>query len=150
MIESCDIKLVCDRKIQSPCVLPSATERLKPPFLPSRRGRIRARVFLPDFFGSALGFHYLCTRMKIAEKFKVREMAGEHIIVMPGTYGVDMTRVVSLNSSSLYLWEALQGREFDVDEVARLLTERYEVDAETAERDAKAWVEQLKKCGILA
>ena len=87
--------------------------------------------------------------MKISEKFKVREMAGEHIIVMPGTYGVDMTRVVSLNASSLYLWKALQGREFDVDEVARLLTERYEVDAETAERDAKAWVEQLRQCGIV-
>ena len=105
--------------------------------------------FLPDFFGSALGFHYLCHRMKISEKFKVREMAGEHIIVMPGTYGVDMTRVVSLNASSLYLWEALQGREFDVDEVARLLTERYEVDAETAARDAQAWIEQLRQCGIV-
>ena len=105
--------------------------------------------FLPDFFGSALGFHYLCTRMKIAKKFKVREMAGEHIIVMPGTYGVDMTRVVSLNASSLYLWEALQGRDFDTADVVSLLTERYDVDAETAERDAQAWIEQLKNCGIV-
>ncbi len=87
--------------------------------------------------------------MKISEKYKVREMAGEHIIVMPGTYGVDMTRVVSLNSSSLYLWNELQGRDFDAAEVAHLLTEHYEVDAETAERDAAAWIEQLKQCGIL-
>lgn len=87
--------------------------------------------------------------MKISNQYKVREMAGEHIIVMPGRYGVDMTRVVALNATSLYLWEALAEREFDLDEVARLLTENYEIDAETARRDAEKWIEQLAACGIL-
>ena len=27
--------------------------------------------------------------MKISEKFKVREMAGEHVIIMPGRVGAD-------------------------------------------------------------
>ncbi len=87
--------------------------------------------------------------MKISNQYKVREMAGEHIIVMPGRYGVDMTRVVALNATSLYLWEALAEREFDLDEVARLLTESYEIDVETARRDAEKWIEQLTACGIL-
>lgn len=87
--------------------------------------------------------------MKISNQYKVREMAGEHIIVMPGRYGVDMTRVVALNATSLYLWEALAEREFDLDEVARLLTESYEIDTETARRDAEKWIEQLAACGIL-
>ena len=59
MIESCDIKLVCDRKIQSPCVLLSATERLKPPFLPSRRGCIRARAIFARFF-------WQCARLSLS------------------------------------------------------------------------------------
>ena len=87
--------------------------------------------------------------MKISEKYKVREMAGEHIIVMPGRYGADMTRVVALNPTSLYLWEQLAGREFDLEEVARLLVAQYEIDPETARTDAEKWVEQLHKCGIL-
>ena len=87
--------------------------------------------------------------MKISEKYKVREMAGEHIIVMPGRYGADMTRVVALNPTSLYLWEQLAGREFDLEEVARLLVEQYEIDPETARTDAEKWVAQLHKCGIL-
>ena len=29
--------------------------------------------------------------MRIKEEYKVREMAGEHIVVMQGRYGVDMT-----------------------------------------------------------
>lgn len=87
--------------------------------------------------------------MKISEKFKVREMAGEHVIIMPGRYGADMTRILALNDSSLYLWEALRGREFTTGEAAGLLTEQYEVDAATAQRDAEAWVARLAECGVL-
>lgn len=87
--------------------------------------------------------------MKISEKFKVREMAGEHVIIMPGRYGADMTRILALNDSSLYLWEALRGREFTTAEAAGLLTEQYEVDAATAQRDAEAWVARLAECGVL-
>ena len=87
--------------------------------------------------------------MKIRSACKVREMAGEHIVVMPGTYGVDMTRVISLNASSLVLWEALAGSDFELADVVRVLTDHYEVDQATAERDAAAWIEQLKQCGVV-
>ena len=87
--------------------------------------------------------------MKIKEEYKVREMAGEHVVIMQGRFGADMTRVISLNESSLYLWNELQGREFDTDEVARLLVERYGIDTGTASRDAAAWVEKLKECSLI-
>ncbi|WP_295940361.1 PqqD family protein [uncultured Alistipes sp.] len=87
--------------------------------------------------------------MKIAEKFKVREMAGEHVIIMPGRSGADMTRILALNESSLYLWEALKGREFTTEDAARLLVGRYDVDEATAQRDAAAWAEKLAECGVL-
>ncbi|MDE5622056.1 MAG: PqqD family protein [Alistipes sp.] len=87
--------------------------------------------------------------MKIGEQYKVREMAGEHVIVMPGRYGADMTRVVALNETSCFLWEQLRGRDFTTEEAAQLLTEHYEVDAETALRDAAAWCSQLASCGVL-
>lgn len=88
--------------------------------------------------------------MKIREEYKVREMAGEHVIVMLGSGGAaDMTRIVSLNPSSIYLWEALLGREFTVADAAQLLTERYEVDDRTARHDAERWIESLAECGIV-
>lgn len=87
--------------------------------------------------------------MKINEKFKVREMAGEHVIIMPGRVGADMTRILALNDSSLYLWERLRGRDFTTEEAAGLLTERYEVDEATALRDAQAWTGKLAECGVL-
>ena len=77
-------------------------------------------------------------------------MAGEHVIVMPGRGGAaDMTRIVSLNPSSMYLWEKLRGREFTAADAALLLTERYEVDEATALRDAQAWAGKLAECGVL-
>ena len=87
--------------------------------------------------------------MKIADKYKVRELAGEHVVVVQGSYGADMTRIVSLNASALYLWEALRGREFDIDEIVRLLPAHYDVDEATARRDAEAWAGRLAACGVL-
>ena len=84
--------------------------------------------------------------MKIREEYKVREMAGEHVVIMQGRLGVDMTKIISLNESALYLWNALAGKEFSVDDAARLLTERYEVDDA---RDAAAWVEKLRDCKLI-
>lgn len=48
--------------------------------------------------------------MKIREEYKVREMAGEHVVVMQGRLGVDMTKIISLNESALYLWNASRAR----------------------------------------
>ena len=87
--------------------------------------------------------------MKISEKFKVREMAGEHVIIMPGRVGADMSRILALTVSSLFLWETLRGRDFSSEESAGLLTERYEVDEATALRDAQAWAGKLAECGVL-
>ena len=42
--------------------------------------------------------------MKIRDQYKVREIAGEHVVIMQGRYGADMTRVISLNESALFLW----------------------------------------------
>lgn len=87
--------------------------------------------------------------MKIDPKYKVRELAGEYVVVVQGAYGADMTRLVALNESSRYLWEKLRGREFDLDDVVSLLVERYEVDEATARRDAGAWMSRLAECGVL-
>ena len=41
-------------------------------------------------------------------------MAGENVVIMQGTAGSDMTRIISLNNSSLLLWNELQDKEFEV------------------------------------
>ena len=58
-------------------------------------------------------------------------------------------QVIALNETSLWLWNRLQGREFGTDDVRDLLLGEYDVDAETAERDAQAWVARLKTCNLV-
>lgn len=87
--------------------------------------------------------------MKIKQQYKVREMAGEHVVIMQGKFGTDMTRIISLNESALYLWDAIYDREFNTDIVANLLAEHYGIDDEIALRDAARWVEKLDECGLL-
>jgi hypothetical protein len=87
--------------------------------------------------------------MRINSNYKIREIAGETIIVNQGTANVNMTRIISLNESALYLWNALAGREFSVADVANLLAEYYGIDDAIAERDAARWVERLEECALV-
>ena len=87
--------------------------------------------------------------MKLKKEYKVRSMAGENVVIMQGAMGSDMTRIISLNNSSLLLWNALQDKEFEVADVANILVENYGIDLATAERDAKAWVEKLHECNLI-
>lgn len=76
-------------------------------------------------------------------------MAGENVVIMQGTAGSDMTRIISLNDSSLLLWNKLQDKEFEVADVANILVEEYEIDTDLASQDAKAWVDKLAECGLI-
>lgn len=87
--------------------------------------------------------------MKLKTDYKVRKIAGESVIVRMGAQNVKMTTIISLNSTSEWLWEQLQGEEFDVEKVADLLTAEYEVEREVALTDAAKWVEMLRKAELV-
>lgn len=87
--------------------------------------------------------------MKIKQGCKVREIAGENVVVMQGQSGTDFTRIITLNDSALLLWQSLVNKDFTNEDVASVLTDNYEVDAATAARDAAAWVERMTECGLI-
>ena len=66
-----------------------------------------------------------------------------------GRFGADMTRVISLNETSLLLWNELQGKEFEVEDVINTLTTNYEVEREVAAADAAKWIEKLNECDLV-
>ena len=88
--------------------------------------------------------------MKINSNFKIREVAGETIVVNQGKADVDMTRIISLNTSARLLYETLAGKEFTLEDAASVLSETYGITTEVALKDAQVWVDALQKCGIIA
>lgn len=87
--------------------------------------------------------------MKINTKYKVRQVAGENIVLVQGRNPGDMTSVVAFNDSSLYLWNSLLDKNFEMEDVVSLLTERYEVDEAVAAKDAESWLKTLEEKGLL-
>jgi len=87
--------------------------------------------------------------MKTKPGFNLRDVCGEKIIVAEGKENIDFSNIISMNESSAYLWEQIVGKDFTAEDLARLLTEEYEVDEETAYTDASALAEQWKNAGII-
>lgn len=87
--------------------------------------------------------------MKFKEGYKVRNIAGESVVIMQGKLGADMTRVIALNNTSLLLWEKLQGVDFTEETVRDILLENFDVAEDIATRDAEAWVEKLRECNLV-
>ena len=86
--------------------------------------------------------------MKIKSNYKLREIAGETIVVNQGTANVNMTRILSLNASAKLLYEQLSWREFTAEDAARLLSDTYGIGEEEALLDARKWMDALIENGI--
>jgi len=87
--------------------------------------------------------------MQIKKGLEIKNIAGEKVLIMQGHVGVDMTKVISFNATAEWLWNTLHDRPFTQKDVVGLLTERFQVEAETAEVDAKKWIDQLIQCNAI-
>lgn len=87
--------------------------------------------------------------MKEKKGFNLRDICGEHIIVAEGLENIDFCNIISMNDSAAYLWQTLKDKEFTVDDMVRLLLEEYDVDEETAKKDASILAKQWTEAEII-
>jgi len=87
--------------------------------------------------------------MKILPKYKVRRVSNENVVLVQGRNAGDMTTVIALNETSLYLWNELYGKDFELQDVVRLLMGRYDVEEATATKDAESWLATLREKSVL-
>lgn len=74
---------------------------------------------------------------------------GQATVIGEGVEQVNFNKIITLNSSAAYLWRAVEGEEFDVAMIADLLIEEYNIDRQTAEKDAKTITDQWIEVGIV-
>lgn len=88
--------------------------------------------------------------MRIKEGFVLREIAGEKIVSGEGLNQINFNKMITLNPTAAYLWEKILGKEFDNEMLAALLVEKYDVDYDTALKDATAlsqkWIQAEIVC----
>ena len=86
--------------------------------------------------------------MKIKEGFILRTICGQNVISAEGSANVNYSSLITLNDTAAYLFGKLQGSDFTAQGVADLLLEQYEVDRETALKDAKALLDKWIEIGL--
>ena len=86
--------------------------------------------------------------MKTKEGFVLREMCGENIITGEGLEHINFNKLISLNSTAAFLWNAVVGKEFTVEEMAQMLVDEYGIDMELALTDSKALCQSWIDAGI--
>lgn len=87
--------------------------------------------------------------MKIKNGFVLREMCGENIVTAEGIENINFNKLISLNATAAYLWEALAGKDFTAEDMAGLLVERYGIDMELAFKDSENLCNAWKDAGVI-
>lgn len=87
--------------------------------------------------------------MKINKNFKVRKIAGENLIINQGATHSDLTKIISLNETALYLWDELMGKDFTLEDAAHLLVNKFGIDENLAKNDAGKWIDTMVKEGVI-
>ena len=81
--------------------------------------------------------------MKRSSDFLLRSVAGKQVLVPVGSAAVAFPGMVNVNAAGSYIWQLLE-QEQTLDTLVVAITEKYEVDADTARADVEAFVNKLQ------
>ncbi len=82
--------------------------------------------------------------------FILRRIGPQYMAVPYGAMSARVGGMITLSESGFHLWRALEQGSDSEEALAALLTERYEVDAETALCDVRAFLAYLSELGAVA
>ena len=86
--------------------------------------------------------------MKRNPDFLLREVAGKQVAVPVGKAAAKFHGMLTLNASSVYLWQLLE-QDQTVESLTEALCEKYAVERETAQADVLALLEKLLAVGAV-
>ncbi len=86
--------------------------------------------------------------MKIKEGFILKNIADSYIVVAVGAAAKSFNGIINLNETGAFLWKKISECK-DENELASALTAEYDVDDQTALKDASEFIARLKEAGVL-
>ena len=87
--------------------------------------------------------------MKTKHGFRLRELGGDYILIGESAELVSFNNIISFNEAAAYLWQNVEGKEFDVETLTQLLLDEYDVTEDLARKDAQATIDDWKEIGII-
>lgn len=86
--------------------------------------------------------------MKIKENYALSVIAGSNVVFPIDMSDLDFTGMLTLNETGVFLWSLLRA-DTTREELAKALTEEYDVTYDEALADVDAFIEKLDKAGYL-
>ena len=87
--------------------------------------------------------------MKTKKGFRLRELGGDYILIGESAELVNFNNLITFNEAAAYLWQKVEGKNFDVETLAQLLLDEYEVSEDIAREDAQATIDDWMELGII-
>lgn len=87
--------------------------------------------------------------MRTKSGLKIRKVGRQYMIAEQSEGRANETNVYTLNATAAYLWERLEGRDFDEGVMGALLCEKYEIDKDTATHDAAILIGNWMELGLI-
>jgi hypothetical protein len=87
--------------------------------------------------------------MRTKKGFRLRELGGDYILIGESAELVNFNNIITFNEAAAYLWQNVQGRDFDVNTLTQLLLDEYDVTEDIAREDAQATIDDWKEIGII-
>lgn len=87
--------------------------------------------------------------MKRSSSFILKSLGDRNILLPCGSSAIDCNRLVSLNSSAAFLWEAVGEDDFTESTLASLLESEYDIDHDFALAEAVRVASLWDEAGVL-
>lgn len=80
--------------------------------------------------------------MKIKDGFLLREVAGNYVFIATGDEALDFGGIITVNEVGALIWKTLE-KGATSEEIVDAVCAEYDIDRETADKDAKEFVKKL-------
>lgn len=87
--------------------------------------------------------------MKTKKGFRLRELGGDYILIGESVELINFNNLITFNEAAAYLWQNVEGKDFDVETFTQLLLAEYDVTEDIARQDAQATIKDWKEVGII-
>lgn len=86
--------------------------------------------------------------MKRKNSFVMHAIADERLLVPVGAKVMDMNAIITLNSTSAFIWSLLD-RDRSHDELLAAVIARFDVDHDQARTDIEKFLDEVSRLGLL-
>lgn len=86
--------------------------------------------------------------MRIVKEFILRDVAGEHVLIPTGKTTQEFNGMITVSDTAKFIWEHLE-QVNSLEEMVDAILAEFDVDKETAAKDAVGLITELVRIGFI-